>query len=98
MLVYLGEQIDHAYITKLQGLIVNPDLIEEMADELKIVYTPLHGTGNRPVQEALKQAGFFHVEVVKEQAKPDGNIPTVDYPNPAEGSAYTLDMEYGKAN
>lgn len=58
MLVYLGEQIDHAYLTKLQGLIVNPNVIEKMADELKIVYTPLHGTGNRPVQEALKLAGF----------------------------------------
>lgn len=98
MLVYLGEQIDHAYITKLQGLIVNPDVIEAMADELKIVYTPLHGTGNRPVQEALKQAGFFHVEVVKEQAKPDGNFPTVDYPNPEEASAFKLAMDYGKAS
>lgn len=97
MLVYLGEQIDHAYITKLQGLIVNPDVIEVMADELRIVYTPLHGTGNRPVQEALKQAGFFHVKVVKEQEKADGNFPTVEYPNPEEASAFKLAMDYGKA-
>lgn len=96
LLTIIGEQVDKVYLQKLQSLIVNQSIIDEMADNFKIVYTPLHGTGNRPVMQALKDAGFKHVSIVNEQALPDGNFPTVDYPNPEEASAFQLAIEYGE--
>ena len=96
LLTMIGEKVDKAYLTNVQNLVVNRALVEEMSRALSIVYTPLHGTGNRPVQEALKMAGFLNVSVVENQAQPDGDFPTVDYPNPEEASAFALAMEEGE--
>ena len=78
----IGANIDDPYIAELKKLVLNQDAINAVADDLKIVYTPLHGTGNIPVRRVLKELGFKHVYVVPEQELPDGEFPTVSYPNP----------------
>jgi phosphoglucomutase len=92
----IGQQIDERYMEELQKLVVNQKAINEMQKDLKIVYTPLHGTGNIPVQTILKRLGFENVYVVPEQEKPDGNFPTVDYPNPEDPKAFTLALKLAK--
>lgn len=77
----IGSDIDDPYIAVLKTQVSNPAAIEQMKDDLTIVYTPLHGTGNLPVRRVLKELGFSKVHVVKEQELPDGNFPTVSYPN-----------------
>lgn len=89
----IGEEIDQKYYNALKALVVNPEVIKEVADEIKIVYTPLHGTGNIPVQTILKEIGFHQVYVVPQQELPDGNFPTVSYPNPEDKKAFTLALE-----
>ncbi len=84
----LGAEIDDKYIAELKKLVVNP--ISDAGKELTIVYTPLHGTGNLPVRRILKEIGFDKVYVVPEQELPDGNFPTVGYPNPEEPKVFTL--------
>ncbi len=84
----VGKEIDDSYIEELKKLVINP--ISEKGKELKIVYTPLHGTGNLPVRRILKEIGFEHVYVVKEQELPDGNFPTVSYPNPEDPKVFVL--------
>ena len=88
----IGEEIDDCYIKELKKLVLNPEVIKEEKD-LKIVYTPLHGSGNMPVQRILKEVGFEKVMVVPEQEKPDGNFPTVAYPNPEDKKAFQLALE-----
>ena len=80
----IGEKVDNAYIDELKKLVLNEDIIRKVQNDLKIVYTPLHGTGNLPVQRILKEIGFENVYVVPEQEKPDGNFSTVTYPNPED--------------
>ena len=92
----IGEKVDNAYIDELKKLVLNEDIIRKVQNDLKIVYTPLHGTGNLPVQRILKEIGFENVYVVPEQAKPDGNFPTVDYPNPEDKKAFKLALELAK--
>ena len=92
----IGQEIDERYMEELQKLVVNQKAIDEMQKDLKIVYTPLHGTGNIPVQTILKKLGFENVYVVPEQEKPDGNFPTVDYPNPEDPKAFTLALKLAK--
>ena len=92
----IGEEIDKRYIEELKKLVVNQKAIDQMQKDIKIVYTPLHGTGNIPVQTILKELGFENVYVVKEQAEPDGNFPTVDYPNPEDSKAFKLALELAK--
>lgn len=92
----IGKEIDDRYIEELKSLILNQDVIKEMAKAIKIVYTPLHGTGNLPVQRILKELGFENVYVVPEQEKPDGDFPTVSYPNPEDEKAFTLALELAK--
>ena len=92
----IGIEIDDRYIEELKKLILNPDVIKEMSKDIKIVYTPLHGTGNIPVQRILKELGFEKVYVVPEQEKPDGNFPTVNYPNPEDKKAFALALELAK--
>ena len=89
----IGKDMDDKYIETLKGKILNPDIIKEQGKELKIVYTPLHGTGNTIAERLLKELGFENVYVVPEQAKPDGNFPTVDYPNPEDKKAFKLALE-----
>ena len=92
----IGQEIDDRYMEELKKLVLSPDVIKEMADSLKIVYTPLHGTGNLPVRRVLKELGFTHVQVVPEQELPDGAFPTVSYPNPEDPKAFTLALELAK--
>ena len=92
----IGKEIDDRYIEELKKLVVNEDAIKKMQKDIKIVYTPLHGTGNMPVQRILKEIGFENVYIVKEQEKPDGHFPTVSYPNPEDPKAFTLALELAK--
>ena len=98
MLKIIGQDVDNAYQAQLQSIILDPDMLQQTAEKLRIVYTPLHGTGNTPVRRALALAGFSNVESVEEQALPDGDFPTVEFPNPEEASAFSLAIEYGKNN
>ncbi|MBO5089195.1 MAG: phospho-sugar mutase [Lachnospiraceae bacterium] len=91
----IGEEVDTLYFDEVKNQIINPEVIANVKD-LKIVYTPLHGTGLVPVTTVLKKLGFENVYVVEEQAKPDGHFPTVDYPNPEEKSAFKLALELAK--
>lgn len=92
----IGQEIDDRYIEALKTQIIHPEYIEKAADEIKIVYTPLHGTGNLPVRRVLKELGFKHVHVVPEQELPDGDFPTVGYPNPEDPKAFTLALNLAK--
>lgn len=91
----IGEEIDQLYLTKIAALSVSPDAIARQKD-LKIVYSPIHGTGITLVPKALAQFGFTNVTIVEEQSKPDGNFPTVVYPNPEEKEALTLALNKAK--
>ena len=89
----IGKDVDDAYIAELKKLVLNKDIIEKVQKDIKIVYTPLHGTGNLLVQRILKEIGFENVYVVPEQEKPDGNFPTVTYPNPEDKNAFELALK-----
>ena len=92
----IGEEVDNAYIGELKKLVLNEDIIRKVQKDLKIVYTPLHGTGNLPVQRILKEIGFENVYVVPEQEKPDGNFSTVTYPNPEDKKAFALALDLAR--
>ena len=92
----IGKEIDDKYIETLKELVLNKETIKKVQKDIKIVYTPLHGTGNMPVQRILKELGFENVYVVPEQEKPDGDFPTVDYPNPEDEKAFKLALELAK--
>ncbi len=92
----IGEKIDTEYIDALKKLVLHQDAIDQESSDLKIVYSPLHGTGNVPVRRVLKELGFKNVYVVKEQELPDGNFPTVSYPNPEAKEAFTLGLQLAK--
>jgi len=92
---YIGEEIDALYLEKIASLSVSPDAIQRQKD-LKIVFSPIHGTGITLVPKALEKFGFTNVTLVEEQIKPDGNFPTVVYPNPEEKEALTLALAKGK--
>ena len=92
----IGEDIDNKYIEALKKQVINADVIKEMGDDLVAVYTPLHGTGNIPARRVLKEVGFNQVYVVPEQELPDGNFPTVGYPNPEDPKAFALALALGK--
>ncbi len=92
----IGSEIDHKYIEALKSLAIHPEIIRQEAQNLKIVYTPLHGTGNIPVRRILKELGFEKVYVVKEQELPNGDFPTVSYPNPEDKNAFKLALELAK--
>lgn len=89
----IGEEVDDAYIEAVKSLAIHPEMIKEQAAKLKIVYTPLHGTGNIWVRRILKELGFKNVYVVEQQEAPDGNFPTVSYPNPEDPRAFALALE-----
>ena len=92
----VGTEMDDKYINTLKSLVLNPEIVKEEGKKLKIVYTPLHGTGNTVTSRLLKELGFENVYVVPEQEKPDGNFPTVDYPNPEDKKAFKLALELAK--
>jgi phosphoglucomutase len=91
----IGKEMDAAYIEMVKGLSVYPEIIEKHKD-LKIVYTPIHGTGITLLPQVLKEFGFDNVHIVKEQSVPDGNFPTVAYPNPEESEAMSLGLKLAK--
>ena len=92
----IGQKVDDAYIERLKSQVLHMDAIRQMAGELKIVYSPLHGTGNIPARRVLDELGFKHVYVVKEQELPDGEFPTVSYPNPESKEAFELGLALAK--
>jgi phosphoglucomutase len=98
LLTMIGKEVDETYINSLKSLVVNPEVIERYGKDLKIVFTPLHGSGNIPVRRILQEVGFQNVLVVAEQEKPDGNFPTVKYPNPEEKEAFALALDLAKKN
>ncbi len=92
----IGAEIDDKYIANVKAQVVNQEAIDKTQDSIKIVYTPLHGTGNIPVRRVLKEIGFKHVYVVPQQELPDGEFPTVSYPNPEAAEAFALGLGMAK--
>lgn len=89
----LGEELDQKYLARIKSLVINPQIIKAMGDQCKILFTPLHGTGNMPVRRALAELGFNQVIVVPEQELPDPDFSTVKSPNPEEAAAFTLALK-----
>ena len=92
----IGEEIDSKYIEYLKSISLNPEVIKKQGGNLKIVYTPLHGTGRKLAERILKELGFSKVYTVKEQAEPNGDFPTVAYPNPEDPAAFDLALKLAK--
>ncbi len=92
----IGSEIDDKYIAELKKQIIHPDLLEKAAKDIKIVYSPFHGTGNVPVRRVLKELGFENVYVVPEQELPDPDFTTLEYPNPEDPKAFTLALKLAK--
>ena len=92
----IGKEIDDAYMVELKKQIIHPEIIEEVANDIKIVYSPFNGTGNVPVRRILAELGFKNVYVVKEQEMPDPNFTTLAYPNPEDPEAFTLALKLAK--
>ena len=92
----IDASLDDRYMEELKKQSIHPEIIKAMAKDIRIVYTPLHGTGNLPVRRVLKELGFEQVYVVPEQEKPDGNFPTVSYPNPEDPKAFELALKLAK--
>lgn len=92
----IGKEIDDKYIENVKAQVVNQDAIDRMQKDITIIYTPLHGTGNIPARRVMKELGFENVYVVPEQELPDGNFPTVSYPNPEEEEAFALGLKLAK--
>lgn len=96
LLVYIGEEVDKLYVNRVKGLTIRKELVKEKASDLKVIYTPIHGSGNMPVRRVLKELGYTGVSVVKEQEMPDGNFPTASYPNPEEPAVFKLALDMAK--
>ena len=96
LLVYIGEDVDKAYIDEVKNLTIRKELVKEKAKDLKIIYTPIHGSGTIPVRRVLSELGYSNVKVVKEQEEPNGNFPTAPYPNPEMPQVFELALEMAK--
>ncbi|MBP2032450.1 phosphoglucomutase [Clostridium algifaecis] len=96
LLNIIGEEIDKSYIEKVKSLGIRKELIKSRADDLKIIYTPIHGSGNIPVRRTLGELGYKNIYVVKEQEKPDGNFPTAQYPNPEDPKVFNIALDMAK--
>ena len=95
---YVGAELNEMFLQTIQKQQLNPDAVKEVADTFRLIYSPLHGTGSRPVKEILKRIGFKNILVVKEQDTEDGNFPTVKSPNPENAEAFTIAIEMAKEN
>ncbi len=93
ILKMIGEDVDKVYIEKVKSLAINTELVKEKAKDLKIIYTPIHGSGNIPVRRVLKELGYENVKVVKEQEAPNGEFPTAPYPNPEMPQVFELALK-----
>lgn len=98
LLELVGEDLNEKFLNVIKTQQINPDAVYQVADSMKLVYTPLHGTGSRPVKEILNRIGFKNVLVVKEQDNEDGNFPTVKSPNPENAEGFTLAIDIAKQN
>lgn len=96
LLSIIGEEVDKSYIEKVKALTIREELIKNHANDLKIIYTPIYGSGNIPVRRVLKELGYENLSVVKEQELPDGNFPTAPYPNPEQPAVFKLALEMAK--
>lgn len=96
ILKMIGREIEQEYLKEVKSIVVNEDLLDKYAKDLKIVFTPLHGTSNKLVQQGLMERGFTNVTIVKEQKNPDPNFSTVTSPNPEEHAAFELAIQYGE--
>ena len=96
LLVYIGEEVDKAYIEKVESLTIRKELVEKSAKDLKVIYTPIHGSGNIPVRRVLSELGYSNLTVVKEQEMPDGNFPTAPYPNPEDPKVFDIALNMAK--
>ena len=97
-LVYIGEEVDKVYIEEVKALTIRKELVKEKAKDLKVIYTPIHGSGNVPVRRILNELGYENVEIVKEQELPDGNFPTAPYPNPEDPKVFRLALDMAKTS
>jgi phosphoglucomutase len=93
---YIGEEIYTSYINRVKELTIRNDLVNKYGKDLKIIYTPIHGSGNIPVRRVLDELSYENVEVVKEQELPDGTFPTAPYPNPEDSKVFKLALEMAK--
>lgn len=98
LLTYTEDALDEKFIETVMKQQINPESVHEVADTMKLIYTPFHGTGSRPIKEVLKRIGFKNVLVVKEQDTEDGNFPTVKSPNPENKEGFTRAIEMAKEN
>ena len=98
LLHYIGEEVLSKYIEKVKSLCIDKALAAKEGKELKVIYTPIHGSGNKPVRRVLKELGFEDVQVVPEQELPDPGFPTVEYPNPEDKAAFTLAIKQAQEN
>lgn len=96
LLVYIGEDVDKKYIEATKSLTIRKELVAKNASDLKMIFTPIHGTGNMPVRRVLNELGYTGVTVVKEQELPDGNFPTAPYPNPEDPKVFKLALDMAK--
>ncbi|MBU3102853.1 phospho-sugar mutase [Clostridium gasigenes] len=96
LLVYIGAEVDTAYIELAKGLTIRTNLVKEKASNLKVIYTPIHGSGNIPVRRVLSELGYTGVKVVSKQELPDGNFPTASYPNPEDPAVFKLALDMAK--
>lgn len=94
--IVIGKEIDDAYMEELKKQIIHPEVIKEVADDIRIVYSPFHGTGNIPARRILSELGFKHVYVVPEQELPDPDFTTLEYPNPEDPKAFELALKLAK--
>lgn len=96
ILSIIGEEVDKTYIEKVKELVIRKDIVGKYADDLKVIYTPIHGAGNVPIRRVLSELGYTNLTVVKEQEKPDGNFPTAPYPNPENPDVFKIALEMAK--
>lgn len=96
LLNYIGEEVLSKYINRVKDLCINKALVQKEGKELKVIYTPIHGSGNKPVRRVLSELGFEQVSVVPEQEMPDSNFSTVAYPNPEEKEVFTLAIKLAR--
>jgi len=96
LLNIIGEEVDNSYIEKVKALTIREELVKNHANDLKIIYTPIYGSGNIPVRRVLSELGYENLSVVKEQELPNGNFPTVPYPNPEQPAVFKLALEMAK--
>jgi len=98
LLEIIGKEVDYAFINAVYKQAINKEVVKRVADTFKLIYTPIHGTGNKPVRAILEKSGFKNVIIVKEQEIPDGAFPTVKSPNPEEKSCFDIAIKMAKEN